>query len=225
MNKIVFFGTPDYVLPVLDTLKNHGYEIAAVVTQPPKLVGRKQILTPSPVAQWAEKQGIRVIDESPKKIVNTLEELDAEVGILEAYGRILPLEILNVFPQGIVNVHPSLLPRWRGASPIEATIVAGDKVTGVTIIRLDEEIDHGPMLTQFTEEVRSDDTKITLRSRLFRKAADELVRALPLYLEGKLELKEQDHSKVTYTTLIQKDHGFIPPQYIALALQGDALQG
>lgn len=224
MSKLIFFGTPDYVLPVLDALKGAGYAIAAVVTQPPKPVGRKQILTPSPVAQWAVDNSVKVYDEGPKKLVEPLRSLKAEIGILEAYGRILPPEILAAFPRGIINVHPSLLPRWRGASPVEATILAGDKITGVTIMKLDEEVDHGAILAQFEEEVGEGESRLDLRKRLFDRAAGVLISILPAYIEGRLELREQDHSKATYTTLIKKDHGFIPPKYLAAASQGETLR-
>lgn len=225
MAKVVFFGTPDYVLPVLNALKNAGYEIAAVVTQPPKPVGRKGVLTPSPVSLWAKKHKTKVFDGKPKEIVEELRILNAEVGVLGAYGRILPPEILTIFPHGILNIHPSLLPKYRGASPIQAAIAVGEKQTGVAIIKLDEEMDHGPILAQFTEEIREDDTAGTLRERLFERATGALVSVLPAYLEGSAELREQDHSKATYTTLLKKEHGFIQPEYIAAASKGDAFQG
>lgn len=237
--KLIFFGTPDYVIPVLDALKKAEYEIAAVVTQPPKLAGRKGVLTPSPVSLWTKKHGIKVFDGKPREIAEDLKKLGAEVGVLGAYGRILPPEILTIFPHGILNIHPSLLPKYRGASPVQAVIAAGEKQTGITIIKLDSEIDHGPLVTQFTEDIRKDDTAGSLRERLFKKAADELVKTLPLYLQrlavrqaglpagkaGRTELKEQEHEKATYTTLLKKEHGFIPPKYIAAALKGDAFRG
>lgn len=222
--RIIFFGTPDYVLPVLDVLKGAGYEIAAVVTQPPKPVGRKQTLTPSPMSLWAQTHGIPVFDGKPKEIVEDLKKLGAEIGVLAAYGRILPPEILTIFPHGILNIHPSLLPKYRGASPTAAAIATGEKQTGVTIIKLDEEMDHGPILSQFTESILEDDTAGTLRERLFRKAAEVLVTILPAYLEGRVALREQDHAKATYTTLLEKEHGFIPPKYIDVCLRGEATQ-
>lgn len=221
---IVFFGTPDYVLPTLDQLQKAKYNIAAVVTQPPKPVGRKAVLTPSPVAQWAQKNKIPVFDQSPKD-VPPLKKLNAEVGVLEAYGRILPPDLIRLFPHGIINVHPSLLPKYRGASPVEATIAAGDKQTGVTIIKLDEEMDHGPILSQFTEPILPEDNRVTLRERLFKKSADALVKILPNYLKGNIQLREQNHQEATFTTLMKKDHGFIPPEYLTAALQSQALQG
>lgn len=224
--KLIFFGTPDYVIPVLDALKDAGYDVAAVVTQPPKPVGRKKVLTPSPVAQWAKTNRIEVIDKSPKEIppLLTNHQSPTTFGILAAYGRLVPQEVIDAFPKGIINVHPSLLPKYRGASPVEAAIVAGEKETGITIIKLDAEMDHGPVLAQFTEPIRKDDTRVTLRKRLFDKAASVLVKVLPQYLEGKTQLREQNHEKATFTTLMKKEMGFIPPEYLASALKGVPFQ-
>lgn len=224
--KTVFFGTPDYVLPVLDALKNAGYKIAAVVTQPPKPVGRKKVLTLSPVTKWAKQNEIPVIEGSPKAIYPLLSTLHPHprLGILAAYGRIIPEEIIKFFPLGILNIHPSLLPKYRGASPVEAAIVAGEKQTGVTIIKLDKELDHGPIVSQLSEPILEDDTKTSLRQRLFEKGAEVLVQILPAYLEGRIELREQDHDKATFTTLLKKEHGFIPPKYLELASKGETFQ-
>lgn len=222
--KLVFFGTPDYVIPVLEALKSSGRNIAAVVTQPPKPVGRKKVLTPSPTALWAEKHSIKIFDGKPKEMVEELRTLNTEVGVLGAYGRILPPEILTIFPHGILNIHPSLLPKYRGASPVQAAIARGEEKTGVTIIKLDEEMDHGPILAQFTEDIKDDDTAGTLRQRLFEKAAEVLPKILYHYIAMKISPKEQNHKKATYTTLLKKEHGFIPPEYVNAALHGISLQ-
>lgn len=219
MNRVVFFGTPDYVIPVLEALKSSGYEIAAVITQPPKPVGRKQTLTPSPVALWAEGNHIP-ITTNVKEAVN----IKADLGVVAAYGKIIPSEVLMAFPRDLVNIHPSLLPKYRGASPIPAAIVQEEKYTGITIMKVDEEMDHGPILVQYIEELKEDDTSGSLRERLFEKSAEILVKALPGYLEGKLKPQEQDHAQATYTTLLKKEHGFIPPKYIDAALQSETAQ-
>ncbi|MBI3290222.1 methionyl-tRNA formyltransferase [Candidatus Microgenomates bacterium] len=222
---IIFFGTPDYVIPVLDALKNAGYDIAAVVCQPPKPIGRHGIAEPSPVAQWADKFNIQVIDKRPKDCVEEIRKIGAPVAVLEAYGRLIPQELINAFPKGIINVHPSLLPKYRGASPVEGALVSGDQETGVTILKLDADLDHGPILSQFTETILPEDNRVTLRKRLFDKAASVLPEILQEYLDGKTKLKEQDHDKATFTTLMKKEMGFIPPEYVAAATKGDALQG
>ena len=223
--KLIFFGTPDYVISVLDALKSAGCEIAAVVTQPPKAVGRRGVIEPSPVAQWADKFNIQVIDKRPKDCIEEILKISAEVAILEAYGRIIPQDLIDAFPKRIINVHPSLLPKYRGASPVEGALAAGEKETGVTIIKLDNELDHGPILSQFTEPILPEDTRVTLRKRLFDKAAKILVEILPQYLEGKIQPQDQDHDKATFTTLMKKEMGFIPPEYLDAATKGDAFRG
>lgn len=214
MAKIVFFGTPDYVLPVLDALKAARHEIAAVVSKPPKPVGREQEITPSPVAQWAKERNIEVFD-SP------LAKTKAEVGIVAAYGRIIPEDILKLWPHGLVNLHPSLLPKYRGPSPIEAAIAVGDKETGITFMLVDQKIDHGPILERVREKIRENDTKESLRERLFTIGANHLPEVLDNYLTGKIKPQEQEHEKAVYTTLIKKEHGFIPPAFLEAALQGE----
>lgn len=144
------------------------------------------------------------------KIKNT-----ADVGVLASYGKILPKEILNIPKQGILNIHPSLLPKYRGASPVQAAIAAGDKVTGVSIIKMDEKMDHGPIVTQFKEPIKPDDTAETLYFRLFREGAKVLLTILPAYLEGRIKTRQQDHSQATFTKLLKKENGFIPPGIIA----------
>ncbi|MBI2405762.1 methionyl-tRNA formyltransferase [Candidatus Microgenomates bacterium] len=226
--KILFFGTPDYVIPILEALYGANYEIVAVVTQPDKPVGRKQILAPSPVKQWAQSHEIRVLapEKSDEEFVSNIKHLasNIDIGILAAYGNIIPQEVLDLSPVGMLNLHPSLLPKYRGTSPVQAAIVAGDRQTGATIIRMDEKHDHGPILAQFTEDIKPDDTTGSLRARLFEKGAEVLAEMLPAYLEGRVELREQDHSKAIFVRLVKKEHAFIPPHYLASALQGVPLQ-
>lgn len=200
--KIIFFGTPDYVLPILKALAKK-YEIAAVVTQPPKPVGRKQLLTYSPVDTWAYKRQVPIFRDFNKPLP------PADLGILAAYGKLVPESVIRNFKLGILNVHPSLLPKYRGASPVQAAIAAGETVTGVTIIKLDNKLDHGPVVTQFKEEVLPDDTTQTLTTRLFSRAAMVLVQAIPAYIAGKIKPKAQDESQATFTKLLTREDGFI----------------
>ena len=200
--KLIFFGTPEYVLPVLKALaKKH--EIVAVVTQPPQPTGRKQLLTYSPVDTWAYKRKIPVFRDFNKPFPS------ADLGILAAYGKIIPEAVLVQFPRGILNIHPSLLPKYRGASPISAAIAAGETETGVSVIKLDRQVDHGPIVTQFKEAILPADTAASLRTRLFDRAAAVLLQALPAYLAGKIKLKPQNESQATFTKLLKKDDGFI----------------
>ena len=225
--RIVFFGTPDYVLPILNGLDKHprtksprflkagASPIVAVVTQPPKPVGRGKILTYSAIDTWAHKRKIPVYYRADDLVK---EGVQADLGILAAYGEIIPSYAINHFSHGILNVHPSLLPAWRGASPVQATLVAGDRQTGVTIIKLDEKLDHGPIISQFTEGVLADDTTGTLRQRLFEKSVDVLATLIPPYLQGKITPRKQNDKSATFTTLIKKNDGFIPPKHFTAAL-------
>ena len=223
--KIVFFGTPDYVLPILDSIHSNfkikgESPIAAIVTQPPKPVGRRKIMTYSPVDTWAHKRNVPKFYD-PKELIKS--DIVADLGILASYGKIISKDAINFFPKGILNIHFSLLPRYRGASPVHASIITGDKECGVSIIKLDEKLDHGPIISQFKEEIRNDDTTETLRSRLFNITPKVLVTLLPKYLEDKITPKTQDHEKATYTRIITKQDGFIPPKYINSALEGKSI--
>lgn len=210
--KIIFFGTPEYVLPILKSLHKEFVTgpgkspIAAVVTSSPKPVGRKQILSYSPIDKWAHEHKIPCFYTA-----NDLLEanIDAEIGVLASYGEIIKKEVINLFPQGILVIHPSLLPLYRGASPVPAAIKNGDSVTGATILRMDEKMDHGPIITQFKEDVLPSDTAAILRDRLFARSAEVLIETITPYIQGKIKLKKQDDSKATFTKLTTKQDGFI----------------
>lgn len=199
--KIVFFGTPNYVVPILKFLKKY-HEIVGVVTKPPKLVGRKKVKTYSSVDKYAHEKNIEVhydFDNIP----------NADIGILASFGKYLPKEILTKFPLGILNVHPSLLPKFRGASPVQQNIIDEPKEVGATIIKLTEKMDEGPIITSFTDELSQNDTTETLRNRLFDRSKEVLIEILPLYQKNIIQTKEQDNSKATYTKIITKQDGFV----------------
>jgi methionyl-tRNA formyltransferase len=198
--KIIFFGTPDYVIPILDKLHKY-HEIVAVVTQSPKPVGRDKIITYSAVDSWAFKKHI------PRNF-DYVDSPEADMGVCASFGMIIPKVVLDNFKFGILNIHPSLLPEFRGTSPIQATIIAGSD-PAISIIKMDEKMDHGPILTQFKEDVLENDTNETLRKRLFEKSAEVLIEMIPAYIEGKIKLKPQDESKATYTKIIIKQDGFV----------------
>lgn len=199
--RIIFFGTPDYVIPVLEKLHKY-HEIVAVVTQSPKPMGREKVLSYSAIDSWAFKKHI------PRNF-DYVDLPEADMGICASFGMIIPEVILNHFKYGILNIHPSLLPQFRGSSPIQATLISGINPTGISIIKMSEKMDAGPILTQFKEEVLPDDTNETLRARLFEKSADVLLEMIPSYVEEKITLKPQDEGKVTVTKMIKKEDGYV----------------
>ncbi|MCX6705233.1 MAG: methionyl-tRNA formyltransferase, partial [Candidatus Woesebacteria bacterium] len=203
--KIVFFGTPDYVMPILTELHKKFVTgpgkspIVAVVTQSPKPVGRREIVTFSPVDKWAHEHGVP-IHYSAQELA--IDKVEADMGILASYGEIIKKEVIKLFPHGILVIHPSLLPRYRGASPIPAAIAAGDTVTGVTIFKMDEKVDHGPIVSQFKEDILPDDDGQTLRARLFERSAEVLVELIKPYMQAKITPKVQNDSEATYTKIV-----------------------
>jgi methionyl-tRNA formyltransferase len=184
--KIVFFGTPDYVLPILTYLHKKFVTgpgrspISAVVTQSPKPTGRKQILTYSPVDKWAHERKIPIFYHASDLLK---ENIDFELGVLASFGEIIKKEVIDLFPKGILVIHPSLLPKYRGASPIPVAIIEGETTTGVSIFKMDEKVDHGPVLSQFKEDIVPSDTTGTLRARLFERSAEVLAELLTPYLQ------------------------------------------
>jgi len=200
MVKIIFFGTPDYVIPILEGLNKH-YKLVGVVTQPPKLVGRKQLKTFSAVDNWAHKRKIKVITDLREKLP------EANLGIVASYGRIIPQEVINHFKNGILNIHPSLLPKYRGASPIQSQIIDGVAETGVTVIKMDSKMDHGPIVSSLWGVITPEDTNETLRNKLFHESVEFLIELIPNYLTGKIKLKPQDEAGATFTKIIDRDDG------------------
>lgn len=210
--KIVFFGTPEYVLPILKGIHKEFVTgpgkspIVAVVTASPKPVGRKQYLSYSAIDRWAHEHKIFTY-YSARELLDA--NLDAEMGILASYGEIIKKEVIDLFPKGILVIHPSLLPKYRGASPVPSAIKKGDTVTGGTIFKMDEKVDHGPVVTQFKEEILPTDTSDVLRDRLFQRSAEVIIETLPAYNQGKIKLKPQNEEEATLTKLFKKEDGFI----------------
>lgn len=201
--KIIFMGTPEFSATILTALLNSDYEIAAVITNPDAPVGRKQILTPSPVKVVAEKNKIPIIQ--PEK----MRDFNVDLAIVAAYGKIIPKHILDIPRYGTINVHPSLLPKYRGASPIQNAILNGDKKTSVTIMKLDKEMDHGPILAQEEFPIADSDTYESLSQKLAMMGAELLTKTIPDYVSGKIKPVEQKHAEATYTKIIKKEDGKI----------------
>lgn len=204
MTKLVFFGSAPFSTIVLEKLLNAKCLILSVVTKPDKPVGRHLQLTPNPVKVLAQKSNIPVLETINDQRM-TMNDDCMTIGLVAAYGQIIPQEILNKFNGRIYNIHPSLLPKYRGPSPLQQQILDGISETGVTIIQLDEKMDHGPVVTQEKDVIYPDDTWTTLGNRLFAKGAN-----LFLKIQGSgLKVQDQDHSQATYTKKLTRADGFI----------------
>jgi methionyl-tRNA formyltransferase len=219
--KIVFMGTPDFAVPALEILIENAYEIAAVYTQPDREAGRGRHLVASPVKQVAMSHGIRVMQPESLKgedVVGELTGLAPELVVVAAYGQILPRAILNLPRFGCVNIHPSLLPKYRGSSPVASAILQGDNVTGVTIMLLDAGMDTGPVLRQTKVPVSAEDTAGSLTAKLAQIGARLLLETLPGWLEGRITPQPQDEAQASYTKQIAKEDGEIDWKLSALEL-------
>ena len=210
---IVFVGTPDFAVPSLRRLIADGHQIAAVITQPDRAAGRhRHRLTPPAVKQAALELGLEVrqpVSLRDPLVVAELRALRPEVMIVVAYGQILRQDVLDIPPQGVLNVHASLLPKYRGASPIAAAILAGDNETGVSIMLMDAGMDTGPVLAQRHAPISLHDTAGSLSERLAALGAELLVETLPRWLAASIEPQLQDNSRASVTRLIRKEDGAI----------------
>lgn len=211
MDRIIFMGTPRFAQMVLEALIGR-YEIAAVVTQPDEAAGRGRQPTISPVKALALQHGLPVL-QPPKvrrpEVVQQLRELAPAVIVVAAFGQILPPSVLSLPPYGCINVHGSLLPRHRGAAPVPAAILAGDKETGITIMLMDAGMDTGSILSQARLEIAPDDTTASLTEKLGHLGARLLLDTLPRWMAGEIAPQEQDHSQATYTRLLRREDGRI----------------
>ena len=208
--KIIFIGTPEFGAIVLEKLIKGGYPPVLVITAQDKPVGRKQILTPSPVKALAQKYKMPLLQS--EKIVDTkyqIQNTKPDLIILAAYGEILPKEILEVPQYSCLNVHPSLLPRWRGPSPIQFAILEDDDKTGVTIIKMTEKVDAGPILAQKEIKIGGKETYNTLHNKLAGLGAELLIETISKWIKGEIKEKLQDESKANYTKVLKKEDGKI----------------
>lgn len=206
--KIVFMGTPDYAVKTLEAVIAAGHDIAAVFAQPDKPVGRKHILTAPPVKVCAEQHGIKVYQpETLKdgKAEEIIREINPDVIVVVAYGKILPKKILDIPEFGCVNGHASLLPKYRGASPIQWCIVCGEKKTGVTTQLMDDGIDTGDILETAEVEIGEEETAEELFERLSVISAELMVSTLEKLSKGEIIPRKQDESKATYAPIIKKE--------------------
>ena len=210
--KLVFMGTPDYAVNTLEALISAGHNVAAVFAQPDKPVGRKHIITPPPVKVCAENHGIAVYQPNTLrdgKAEEILKEIAPDAIVVVAYGKILPKEILNIPKYGCVNGHASLLPKYRGASPIQWCIVCGETETGVTAMKMDEGMDTGDILKTAQTEIGDEETAEELFDRLSGLTAELLVNTLADLEKGNITPKKQDEEKASYAPIIKKEMAFL----------------
>lgn len=210
--KVVYMGTPAFAVAPLEGLLTYGYEVVGVYTQPDRPAGRGRGVEAPPVKVFAEGRGLKVFQPSSLRAPAALQEmasLEPDLALVAAYGRILPKEVLQLPKWGCVNVHPSLLPRHRGPSPVSYAILEGDEVTGISLMLLDEGTDTGPVIARMEEPVLSQDTTETLTDRLFHRAITLLVEVLPQYVRGELTPRPQAQAQATYTHKLTKEEGLI----------------
>ncbi len=216
--KVIFFGTPEFVIPILESLLDTS-EVVGIVTMPDKPTGRKKILTPSPVKQAAPVKGISTVftpTQFTDEIITKLQSLSPDIFVTAAYGKIIPDDVLSIPPLGALNIHPSLLPKYRGPSPIQTAIINGDTKTGISFMKMDEKMDHGPLLFQEEVKLHGNETFASLHVSLFKQAASILPTVIKHYASGRVQPTEQNHAEATYCQLIKKEDGYFsvdnPPE-------------
>ncbi|MBQ7288251.1 MAG: methionyl-tRNA formyltransferase [Clostridia bacterium] len=219
--RIVFMGTPDFSVPCLHALQAAGHTVSAVFTQPDKAFGRKQLLVAPPVKQAAVALGLPVYQPTTLRDGTALEIVRAnqpDLIVVVAYGKILPPELLKSAPYGCINVHASLLPKFRGASPIQSAILAGDSETGVTTMQMDEGLDTGDILLQSTVKIEKSDTAESLFEKLSKSGAQLLVETLELLVENTIVPRKQEEKNATYCTILTRESGKIDARKPALTI-------
>ena len=208
---LVFFGSQQLAADILEIIIRSGrFDLKAVVTQPDRPTGRKQEIKPEPIQKLAERHGWPVLQpEKLTELVPTLRALAADIFIVFHYGSILPQEIIQLPRYGTVNLHPSLLPKYRGASPIRSAIVDGHAETGLTIMLMDEQMDHGPILAQKKMAISPDDTAETFTRRLIPVAGDLLLRTIAGWVDGAIQPRAQNDKDATFCKLLARQDGEI----------------
>lgn len=211
--RYVFFGTPDFATVILEELCAAGMAPVAVITNPDRPQGRKKEVTPPPVKKFVVGSNGVIPVLQPEKLddafIFELKKLGAEVGVLAAYGKIVPRAVFDVFPKGIVVVHPSLLPKYRGATPIQSAILAGEDLTGTTLFVMDEKVDHGPVLGSTQVPLLDMDTYSTLADKLAEASAALLIDVLPKYVHGETMPAPQNETGATYTKKFSGEDGYV----------------
>jgi len=210
IESIVFFGTPEFALPTLEALEAARRTPALVVSRPAKAAGRGRKAQDPPVAAWAKQRGVEVVQPDSVRgegFLGKLRDLAPDLGVVVAFGRIFPAELLEIPRLGLINLHASLLPKYRGASPIQAALAAGEKKTGVTIMQVEEELDAGPILAQEEVRVRLHETAGELSERLAEIGARLLVETVAELEAGKVKERRQRDESASYSGTVEKEQG------------------
>ena len=213
LKKIVFMGTPLFAVPILKSLYQNGYSVSVVYTQPPQKSQRGQKINKSPIQGISETLKIECRTPSSlkdnKEEYNYLKELDADIAIVVAYGQIIPPECLRLVKKGFINIHASLLPKWRGAAPIQRSIMNIEKETGVSIMKIGEKLDTGPVCNSYKIEIMDNDNAEMVSEKLSALAAEKILDNIDEILEDKIEFKEQNHNEASYAPKIETTEGQI----------------
>ena len=213
LKKIVFMGTPIFAVPILKSLYQNGYPISVVYTQPPQKSNRGHKINKSPVQNIAETLNIEF--RSPNSLKNNNEEyeylknLEADIAIVVAYGQIIPKEILSLTKKGFINIHASLLPKWRGAAPIQRSIMSLEKKTGISIMKINEDLDTGPICNSYEIDILANDNAETLSIKLSSLASEKILKNIDNIFDEKVKFKDQLHKEATYADKIEKSEGKI----------------
>ncbi len=211
--KIIFFGTSEFAVPILEALNNSdNFDIGLVVVEPSKPAGRKKELLLSPVHSLCREEDLDLFPPKTLKdseVQKIIKDVKADIFIVVSYGKIIPSQVFNLPKHKTINVHPSLLPKYRGPSPIQSTLLSGDRETGVTLIQIDEEVDRGPIVSQEKINIKDNDTFLDLEDKLSQLGAEMILRDLPKYVSGGMGLIKQNHKEATFTEKIKKEDGEI----------------
>jgi methionyl-tRNA formyltransferase len=213
LKKIVFMGTPLFAVSILKSLYQNGYSVSVVYTQPPQKSQRGQKINKSPVQGISEI--LKIEYRTPSSLKNNteeynyLKELNADIAIVVAYGQIIPKEYLSLVKKGFINIHASLLPKWRGAAPIQRSIMNLEKETGISVMRIEEKLDTGPICNSYKIEIMTDDNSETISEKLSTIAAEKILDNIDNILDDKIEFKEQNHNEASYAAKIEKTEGQI----------------
>lgn len=211
--RILFWGTPEFALPSLGALLGEGHDVVAVVTQPDRGRGRGRTVSPSPVKEFAENEGLVVLQPERSRapeFVEVVRRLEPELNVVVAYGQVLSRGLLDAAKHGSLNVHASLLPALRGAAPINWAIIRGHESTGITTMRMVEELDAGPILMQVEEPIVAGETATDLAVRLSELGAETLIETLAIMEFGELSEREQDHDAATYAPRLTREDAHVP---------------